>query len=89
MNPDKDYVISTPVHTDGSILTLLCTFDNYGLQDRAARKTKSTYGSVGLDRPRKPYKVVNKAGEWSWVVPVRNSLIGKLLPVNIRFETFY
>ena len=36
-NPDKDYVISTPVHTDGSILTLLCTFDNYGLQVRVAR----------------------------------------------------
>ena len=29
---DKDIPISTPAHVDSSILTLLCTFDNYGLQ---------------------------------------------------------
>ena len=29
---DTDIPISTPAHYDGSILTLLCTFDNYGLQ---------------------------------------------------------
>ena len=52
INPDKDYVISTPIHTDGSILTLLCTFDNYGLQVRVARaKHNEPDVSIRSDHP--------------------------------------
>ena len=39
-----------------------------------------------FDGPANPSQVINKAGEWSWVVPVRNSLIGKLLLIHFRFN---